>query len=231
MIDQQQDDPWQVPSSGHLVNDSDCRLAILEIEVTEKVEPLDAQFGASLKKTVPNPLWNLLFGHPKGTIARDDHHLSSPPQTYALLDAAKIINLPERLESSGLEHRCLFQGAAYRDLGYVAPWLVRLEEGNAFTRGLFTRGDAYWQLWDDKPGIFVRSSRTLGQMRQHFRKFTRVQDRQGKFYFMRFWVPEVLVDLAECLQPANADRFFPDDIIWIAVSDGNAIRIERHRYE
>lgn len=46
-------------------------------------------------------------------------------------------NLPDLLERSGLEHRCLFNGSAYDDLRNVAPWIVRLEERSAFTRHLF----------------------------------------------------------------------------------------------
>lgn len=53
--------------------------------------------------------------------------------------AAKIVNLPELLESSRLWHRCLFQGKAYDELRTVAPWLVRPERENAFTRTLFSR--------------------------------------------------------------------------------------------
>ncbi len=72
--------------------------------------------------------------------------------TYAILDAAKITNLPELLEASPLEHRCLFKGSAYDALKDAAPWVVRLENGNSFTRNLFTRSSAPWhQWWDSEP--------------------------------------------------------------------------------
>ena len=99
---------------------------------------------------------------------------------YAVLDAAKIANLPELLERSGLEHRCLFKNDAFDKLKDVAPRIVRLEEGNRFTRFFFTKSDATQHLWDAKPGIFIRSDASPEELSQHFRKFTRIRDEQGK---------------------------------------------------
>ncbi len=45
----------------------------------------------------------------------------TPHYTYALLDAAKVTNLPELLAGSKLEHRCLFQREAFDGLKNVAP--------------------------------------------------------------------------------------------------------------
>ena len=115
-----------------------------------------------------------------------------PMQTYAILDAAKVTNLPELLERSGLEHRCLFKGAAYDEMKNVAPWVVRLEEDNAFTRNLFTRSNANWHLWDSEPGIYIRCRASIHGLWRHFRKFTRVQNPAGKWYYLRFWDKSVL---------------------------------------
>ena len=93
------------------------------------------------------------------------------------------------LEASGLDHTCLFQGAAAEDLRDVAPWLVRLEEGHRLTRGLFAHGNAPWDMWDREPGIFLRSTATLAALRKHLRKFTKVQDEDGMWYYARFWEP------------------------------------------
>ncbi|RCW77962.1 hypothetical protein, partial [Paracoccus lutimaris] len=37
------------------------------------------------------------------------------------------------------------------------------------------------------PGIYVRAHGTLDDMWRHFRKFTRVQDESGKWFFFAFW--------------------------------------------
>ena len=149
----------------------------LQIDPIGSFEPLDIQMGIAEPKTVPDALYEPLFGQ----------HSSATLHTYAVLDAAKISNLPELLENSGLKHRCLFKGDAYNDLKEVAPWIAQLEDGNVFTRNLFTRSNAPWHLWDQELGIYLRSSGALDDIWRHFRKFTKVQDEQGKWYYWRFW--------------------------------------------
>ena len=170
---------------------------VLEIQTIESVEPLDNQFGVDVPKTVPDALYDALFGLPEPTEAElaraDDDPVSVLPlHIYAILDAAKVTNFVEMLAMSGLEHSCLFKGDAYDELKNVAPWIVRLEEGNTFTRNLFTRSDAPWHLWDKEPGIYLRSRGTLDEMWRHFRKFAKVQDERGKWYYLRLYDPKTM---------------------------------------
>ena len=162
------------------------------MDATEGVTPLDDQFGVAEPLTVPILLQDILFGQPEPTEANlaeagGDFAKVSPLHTYAILDAAKVTNLPDTLEASGLEHRCLFKGDAYDELKDVAPWLVRLEEGKTFTRNLFKRSDAPWHLWDKEPGIFLRSHIPLSALWKHLRKFTRLRDQSTRWHFFRFW--------------------------------------------
>lgn len=113
-------------------------------------------------------------------------------QTYAILDAPKVMNLPDLLESSGMKHRCLFKGDAYDELKYVAPWLVCLEEDNSLIRNLFTLSDASYHLWNKEAGIFIRSRHDFDSLWRHFRKFTRIQDENKKWFYWRFWDCEVM---------------------------------------
>ena len=163
----------------------------LSVQTLNDIEPLDNQFGAQTRLTVPDALYDLIFGQPAPPPSAETPPHGTPPQgslhSYAILDAAKITNLPDLLEASGLEHRCLFKGAAYDDLKDVAPWIVRLEQNNTFTRNLFTRTDAPWHLWDADPGIYLRSPRTLDDLWTHFRKFTKVQGENGAWLYFRFW--------------------------------------------
>lgn len=191
--DQDNDDPW-VLRPGQ-VGTTAVRPP-LQIETIDSFEPLDTQIGGFPKKSVPDALHDALFGQPaptKAEIVAAGGDTSAVPllQTYAVLDAAKLVNLPELLEDSGLEHRCLFKGDAYDELKEVAPWLVRLEEDNSFTRNLFTRSDAPWHLWDSEPGIYIRSRAELAALNSHLRKFFKVRDEAGAWYYLRPHDPRV----------------------------------------
>lgn len=187
----------------------------LKIETIEEVEPLDTQLGVAVPKTVPNELYGALFGQPEPKeIERSEvageHETVRPVHTYAILDAAKAPGLPELLAASELEHRCLFKGDAYEELKDVAPWIVCLDEGSSMTRNLFTRSDAGWHMWDRQPGIYVRSLGTLDDMWSHFRKFTKVQDENGTWFYWRFWQAEYLAPILQAADPAMCRRFFMD---------------------
>jgi len=102
------------------------------------------------------------------------------------------VNFVEMLEASGLEHRCLFKGEAAQEMRDVAPYVVRLEEGVDFTRNLFSHDpeqEVPWFMWDREPGIYIRSRGSLDDMWKHFRKFTKVQDEDGKWFYFRFFDP------------------------------------------
>ncbi len=167
-------------------------VALYTVETITGIDPLDGQFADDTAKTIPDKIRDAFFAQPE---PREDDVQAfggevervPPLRTYAVLDAARVLNLAELLETSGLEHRCLFKGEAYDELKDVAPWLVALEEGNAFTRHLFTAGTTPWCLWDQAPGIYARSRAPLDLIWRHFRKFTRVKDDQGKWYYFRFW--------------------------------------------
>lgn len=185
-------DPWQSLPAHPKMGGTPLPTYALDFVTIEGVVPLDMQTGASPKKTVPDALQEALFGQPDPTEAEIEAAGGDPaavPQmrTYAVLDAGKIMHLPERLDASGLDHRCLYQGDAAQEHGNVAPWIVRLEEKNAFARSLFSAAEEPDNLWWSDPGILIRSRAALDEIRGHLRKFTRVQDEQGKWFYFRFW--------------------------------------------
>ncbi|MEL7219521.1 MAG: DUF4123 domain-containing protein [Pseudomonadota bacterium] len=166
------------------------------------VEPLGAQLDVTQPLTVPLTLREELFSQADVIEGRD----ILPLHTYALLDAAKVPGLPEMLETSGLDHACLFQGTAAEELRDVAPWIVRLHEYHKFTRNVFTSGNAPWDMWDKEPGILLRSRGSLADLRKHLRKFTRVKDETGKWYYVRFY------------DPAVATRMLDQTVFWAALT-------------
>ena len=193
------DDPWAVPErSNGPSKDALAALPFMQIEELGSVAPLDAQICVTSKLSVPPFLRPAIFGQVDA-----DKILA----TYAILDAARIPNLPEILAQGTARHECLFKGAAYDDWGHVAPWLVALDESDVLTRRLFTRGQAAWHLWDNQAGIFLRSALDLISLQRHFRKFTRAVDRQGRWHYLRFYDPAYLTDYVSSLGPEKFLRF------------------------
>lgn len=163
------------------------------ITLIEGVTPLETQFGAAAPKTVPDALLRPLLE-------------PADIPTYAIIDAAKVTNLAEMLVGSGLPHRCLFKGAAYDEYKDVAPWLIQIKGDNDFTRNLFTASDAPWHLWDMVQGIYLRSDAQFDDIWAHFRKFTKVRDPKGKWYYFRFWEAPYLTGLLHNGDPTTIAR-------------------------
>lgn len=188
-------DPWQDPLAG--IDPGNRQIAIRMVTFDT---PLDAQIGVEPKRCVPAGLEPLIFGQPPAS-AREREIAGPgplPPMlSYALLDAAKVPNLADLLAGSGLEHRCLFKGEPAETLRDVAPWLVRLEPEARFTRNLFTAGKMPGALWDRRPGVLIRSRAEFQPLWAFLRKFTRLQDEAGKWFYFRFWEPDYL----EAAQP------------------------------
>ena len=182
----------------------------LIIEEIEGVEPLDFQFGIWPKRSVPEPLQEAIFGQPEPTEEEIEQYGENVPEmgTYAILDAGKMPQFLVLLENSELEYQCLFQGDAEEELKNVAPYIVKLEDGNDFTRGLFTKSGMPGDMWEKELGIFIRSRATLAELRKHFRKFTKVQDEQGKWYYFRFWEGKALRHLIQGATVEKQKNFF-----------------------
>lgn len=232
-FDQASDDPWAprpgTPNDVHPTRPTPT----LKIELIDDIAPLGTQFGVFPKKSVPDLLHHLLFGQPEPTdpeirVVGGDAALVPQMQTYAILDAAKVPNLPELLKESGLEHRCLFKGTAYAELKDVAPWIVRLEDGSVFTRNLFTDSDACWHLWGNEPGIYIRSRDALDDLWRHFRKFTYVRDRSGRMHYLCFWQAWLIKELVQTEAGAWALKQLmgAQDLTLIAIHDGSCVHIQ-----
>ncbi|MFP5479623.1 MAG: DUF4123 domain-containing protein [Alphaproteobacteria bacterium] len=150
----------------------------LSVEILTGQTPLSGETAPQDLRAVTRRFRTLLFDRPADGPDR---------QTYAILDAAVCPHLPELLETSDLPHRCLFTGTALQETGEVAPWLVALEPDHRLTRMLISTSDRPGGLWDLEPGIILRSGLDLAALWSHCRKFTRIQDAEGKWLFYRFW--------------------------------------------
>ena len=127
-MDHEIDDLWAVWSSSSSRFQAAPSRSALRIETIGGAAPLNTQIGAFPKKTVPAAFYDSLFGQWETTETEIETGADDRPvmRTYAILDGAKIADLPEMLEGSGLEHRCLFKGNAYDELKNAAPWTEAL---------------------------------------------------------------------------------------------------------
>ena len=150
-------------------------------------------------------------GDPLPAAVHDALFADPAHRVYAVLDAARIFGLPERLSASGHQSVCLFQGAALDEMADIAPWLVQLDPDAPLLRALFATDPERRHpaaLWDAGAGICVAAPYDIAAMRTHLRRFVRVRDDAGQWFFLRFWQPEVALDLAHCLSPQNARQLF-----------------------
>lgn len=173
------------------------------------IAPLDAQFGVFPAKTVPPAIHDLVFG------AMED---ASASWSYALFDAAKIDNFPERMETEDLCHDCLMQGRAREDLGAVSPWLVQLDAESRLCRDIFTIGDEPWALHGREAYIILRSSLDFDGICRHLRRFTKLKDSHGQWHFFRFYEPLVMRTIVMGL-PTDARAEFLSPFPRIMVPD------------
>lgn len=159
------------------------------------VLPFQRPFSGDQDVTVPDVLNGIFFHQPMPTdeeIARyGGVHLVPTIKTYAVLDAAQMpFLLTGLLETSGLRYQSLFQGETQAELEETAPYLVELEDGAKFTQSLFLEPTQLGGLWGRDLGVFIRSRLSFDVLRNHLRKFTRIQDENGKWFYFKFWDPK-----------------------------------------
>ncbi|WP_417842457.1 DUF4123 domain-containing protein [Thalassospira sp.] len=173
----------------------------LFIEEIEGVEPLDLQFGVYPRKTVPDVLIEPIFGQSVPGVAEIAHYGSADAvpsmKTYAIVNADRFQWRSSEIEFCGLPHRCLFQGKAAQERKDEAPYLIELSQEVDFTRRLFTHDITMLpdmesaHLWQLEACMLVRSRASLDEVWHHFRRFTRFQGDNGKWFHFRFWEPSI----------------------------------------
>ena len=188
-----------MPSSDYWLNmpQGDCATARQHPhDVLFEIIPAPSAEGDSAENSLLQTL-NLLFG---------DQNLlsdSSDLRTFAVLDGAKLpFVLTGMLETSGLRHLSLFQGETQDKIGEYAPYLVEIDRENQLTHKLLRR-DSAMGLRERELGIFIRARADFMAMRRHLRKFTRIQNEKGAWFYWRFWEGRAL--------PAPLHAFGPDD--------------------
>lgn len=175
---------------------------------------------------VPDALAEDLFGKTDGD--------GNPVHVYAVLDAAKVQFLSERLERNNLPHACLYTGKAEEDYGEVAPWLVQLTSDAQLTRHFFAHDpdqDNPWYMLAIGAGILLRSVFDLDQVQHHLRRYTLLVDEEGVRQFFRFQEPGFLDAVLQVSDQVEIASFFAriQEVLYLmpALDDGlwDAVRL------
>lgn len=186
-----------------------------------------SQGGGSADGQAPglsDELFRELFG--LTTDAEGQPASGSDLRCYAVLDAACApFLLTGLLETSDLTFQSLFQGSTQEEVQEYAPYLVELDPENSFCARLFMSPDKMG-LWESEPGIFLRSHVDFQTLRTHLRKFTRVRDQSGAWYYFRFWDPAIMrayisarMEVRDTESAHKIATLFRDIIKRIVVSD------------
>ena len=107
--------------------------------------------------------------------------------TYAVLDGASVIDLPQKLFEGDSENTCLYRGELSDELIHVAPYLVRMIPGSKITDWLLT------ESWGKHWGIFAQSEVSFATIKRHFRALLTVNNEDGNPMLFRYYDPRVLV--------------------------------------
>ena len=167
------------------------------------LDPVPLRFGVDtdldLAATVLPALADWLFGDAHLSPSETDVPADAPCNTYAILDAGRIVGCVEILDASGLDHHCLYQGELAREVPDLAPWLVKLDPENLILRKLMlgskeTPPPAF-ALWPNAPALYIRSRLNLDQLLSHLRHFGQIDLKDSKPVFLRYWGPLVLEDI------------------------------------
>ncbi|MCQ9124114.1 DUF4123 domain-containing protein [Rodentibacter caecimuris] len=129
--------------------------------------------------------------------AEPEKHSQNPPHFYAVVDCAKAVSFPYRLESAGRMAN-LYTGNIGQTLEEQSPYLLEFdpyqEETVAFLQRLFRKADSkVFSHWAINPVIFIKSRQSFDEVYRHLRKWTHLYDPSSeKWYFFRFYDPLVL---------------------------------------
>ncbi len=143
-----------------------------------------------------------------------------------MLDAARIMGLPEILSGSGLARACLFGGKAAMDYADAALYLAHFRADHWLTTQLLDPEEPGPLGWRAEIGLFLLSPLSLRGLRGHLRKFTMVQNskRVRRLYF-GFHDPRVFRSVLVSA-PEDTTRRFQRSIDFVAFAgrDGNVLR-------
>lgn len=138
---------------------------------------------------------------------------------YAIVDGAACPDLRFKIYDWQPVYACLWSGVLEPDLEEVAPYMVKLEKGNAFTEWLMSNG--HQSNWN----IFVESSLNPLAFRKQIRKLNLVRSPDGKNMVFRFYDPRVLKSFVQMLTDEQFEVFYKGISQFFIVEDANLVTL------
>jgi len=124
-------------------------------------------------------------------------------KVYAVIDAARAIELIGAARQRGLDAYTLFTGDLAEEVGHVGPCLVPIPELERFAGSW---SDAMGKL----PGVLLTTGAGLDAIAHHLRGLFLAEDEEGAAYFFRFYDPRVFrAYLPTCTSEERAAFFGP----------------------
>lgn len=121
---------------------------------------------------------------------------------FVLLDAARDPRILEVLAGSKEQYESLLERPEDCALGHYAPYLARMPEGSSLLETLVRQG------WGNSWGVYLKSKRSLKEVRNHIRRFLKVRLTQGRETYFRYYDPRVLRLFLPTCTPHEITMFF-----------------------
>ncbi|MFP7675606.1 DUF4123 domain-containing protein [Marivita sp. S0852] len=138
---------------------------------------------------------------------------------YLLIDAAADPSIHIHLDAFPEAARCLFDGETGEQLSDVGPWLAKPER----------HGDLWeWFLdecWGRNSAVIVRTSLPMARLKQHLKKFLRVQRDDGHVMFFKFYRPAHLRSYMPAFDDDQRIAFMKGIDAWFAETEEGAERL------
>jgi hypothetical protein len=129
---------------------------------------------------------------------------------YAVLDCAQRGGVAAWATGTKAPVWILYEGEMEKDLEEVAPRLVRMGRGHAFTDDFLAEG--FQGNW----GILISSEANSKELRRHLRRFFLARTEDDRRLLFRYYDPRVLSAYLPALNPAELKIFFGPIKMFIA---------------
>lgn len=126
---------------------------------------------------------------------------SAAASWFAVIDCASDPRL-EGLVRSCREHICLFKGKVDPALSRAAPWLVRIDEGEALLPTWQQHGRGL--SW----GVMAYSALPIDGLQRFFRRFLQAKLPDGTLALFRFYDPRVFNTYIRAAEPDERAPWF-----------------------